>query len=101
MISLAKIEQLAAECWPEDQHSAINLPDPVKGENIVLLTTRPDADRQALIEAAHREGLGELYIPRRVLTVREIPLLGSGKPDYPSARRLAEALNAGVADGPP
>ncbi|MFO1422441.1 MAG: AMP-binding protein [Candidatus Competibacteraceae bacterium] len=101
MISLAKIEQLAAECWPEDQHAAINLPDPVKGENIVLLTTHPDADRQALIEAAHREGLGELYIPRRVLSVREIPLLGSGKPDYPGARRLAEALSAGVADGPP
>ncbi|MDG4595924.1 MAG: AMP-binding protein [Candidatus Contendobacter sp.] len=100
MISLAKIEQLAAECWPEDQHAAINLPDPVKGENIVLLTTRRDADRQELIGAAHREGLGELYIPRRVLTVREIPLLGSGKPDYPGARRLAEALSAGRADGP-
>ncbi|MDS4029879.1 MAG: AMP-binding protein [Candidatus Contendobacter sp.] len=100
MISLAKIEQLAAECWPEDQHAAINLPDPVKGETIVLLTTHRDADRQELIAAAHREGLGELYIPRRVLTVREIPLLGSGKPDYPGIRRLVEALSAGGVDGP-
>jgi hypothetical protein len=25
------------------------------------------------------------------LGVREIPLLGSGKPDYPGARRMAEA----------
>jgi len=64
------------------------------------LTTHRDADRQELIAAAHREGLGELYIPRRVLAVREIPLLGSGKPDYPGARRLAEALNAGVAGAP-
>jgi hypothetical protein len=26
--------------------------------------------------------------------VREIPLLGSGKPDYPGVRRLAEMLSA-------
>ncbi|HHW78520.1 MAG TPA: AMP-binding protein [Xanthomonadaceae bacterium] len=92
LISLATVERLAADCWPEDQHAALNLPDPVKGEIIVLLTTRRDADRRELIAAAHREGLGELYIPRQVLTVREIPLLGSGKPDYPGVRRLAERL---------
>jgi len=94
MISLAMVEQLAADCWPEDQHAALNLPDPVKGENIVLLTTHRGARRQDLVTVAHHEGLGELYIPRRVLTVREIPLLGSGKPDYPGARRLAEELAA-------
>ena len=59
---------------------------------MVLLTTQRDADRQALVAMAHHEGLGELYIPRQVLTVREIPLLGSGKPDYPGARRLMEAM---------
>ena len=92
MISLATVEQLAADCWPEQQHAALNLPDPVKGEHVVLLTTQRDADRQALVAMAHHEGLGELYIPRQVLTVREIPLLGSGKPDYPGARRLMEAM---------
>lgn len=85
---------LVADCWPEDQHAALNLPDSVKGETIVLLTTRRDVDRSALIAAAHREGLSELYISRQVLTVREIPLLGSGKPDYPGVRRLAEDLSA-------
>ncbi len=85
---------LVADCWPEDQHAALNLPDPVKGETIVLLTTRWDADRSQLIAVAHHEGWGELYIPRRVLIVREIPLLGSGKPDYAGARRLAETLGA-------
>ncbi|HOB63480.1 MAG TPA: AMP-binding protein [Candidatus Competibacteraceae bacterium] len=92
MISLAMVERLAADCWPADQHAALNLPDPIRGENIVLLTTHVDADRRDLVTTAHREGLGELYIPRRVLMVREIPLLGSGKPDYPGARRLAESL---------
>ncbi len=92
MISLATVEQLAAACWPEEQHAALNLPDPVKGETIVLLTTRRDADRSELIAVAHREGLSELYIPRQVLTVPEIPLLGSGKPDNAAIRRLAAGL---------
>ncbi len=94
MISLAMVEQLAAGCWPEHQHAALNRPDPVKGERIVLFSTRQDADRRELIEAARRMGLGELYIPRQVLTVPEIPLLGSGKFDYPGIRRLAEDLMA-------
>ncbi|HRD64948.1 MAG TPA: AMP-binding protein [Candidatus Competibacter sp.] len=94
MISLATVERLAADRWPEDQHVAFNLPDPVKGESIVLLTTRQDAARSELVAAAHREGLSELYIPRQVLIVREIPLLGSGKPDYPGVRRLVECLSA-------
>ena len=102
MISLAMVEQLAADCWPEDQHAALNLPDSVKGENIVLLTTHRDPDRHELVVTAHQEGLGELYIPRWVLAVREIPLLGSGKPDYPGARRLAETLAAtGVMEAGP
>ena len=93
-ISLATVEQLAANCWPEHQHAALSRPDPVKGERIVLLSTRQDTDRQELIEAARRMGLSELYIPRQVLTVPEIPLLGSGKPDYPGLRRLAEDVMA-------
>jgi acyl-[acyl-carrier-protein]-phospholipid O-acyltransferase/long-chain-fatty-acid--[acyl-carrier-protein] ligase len=94
MISLATVEQLAATCWPEARSVAFNLPDPVKGEIIVLLTTRHNVDRQDLVATARREGLSELHIPRRVLTVGEIPLLGSGKPDYPGARRMAEASSA-------
>ncbi|MFZ1327162.1 MAG: AMP-binding protein, partial [Candidatus Contendobacter sp.] len=92
MISLAVVEQLAAACWPQEQHAAVSLPDPVKGERIVLLTTRPEADRQELLAAARSRGLAELYLPRRLLTVRDIPLLGSGKLDYPGVHRLAETL---------
>ncbi len=91
MISLARVEQLAADCWPEARQVALNLPDPIKGEQIVLLTTHRNADRQDLVAAAHQAGLSTLYLPQQVLIVREIPQLGSGKPDYPGVRRLAEA----------
>jgi acyl-[acyl-carrier-protein]-phospholipid O-acyltransferase/long-chain-fatty-acid--[acyl-carrier-protein] ligase len=92
MISLAAIEQLAAACWSEDHHAAISLPDALKGESVILLTTRTNADRSELVVAAEREGLSPLHIPRQVLAVSEIPLLGSGKPNYPAIRQLAEGL---------
>lgn len=89
MISLAAVEQLAADCWPEHQHAALSQPDSTKGERIILLTTKPYADRQALITAAQGSGLSTLYVPHKILIVQEIPLLGSGKPDYRSLQQLA------------
>ncbi len=99
MISLAAVEQLAAACWPEEQQAAVSLPDPVKGEKIVLLTTRRDPTRQELLVTAQRKGFGELYIPRRLFSTREVPLLGSGKLDYSNIQRLAQQLD--TADTPP
>lgn len=90
MVSLAAVEQLAAECWPQDQHAAIALPDPVKGEQIVLLTTHANADRSELIAAVRQHGLSELHIPRQLVSVDEMPLLASGKPHYQAIRRLVE-----------
>lgn len=92
MISLAAVERLAADCWPDHQHAALTVPDPAKGEQIVLLTTRRAAERGELVSAARQQGLSELYIPRRVAVVDAIPMLGSGKPDYPGIRQLAEKM---------
>ncbi|PIE82748.1 MAG: acyl-[ACP]--phospholipid O-acyltransferase [Candidatus Contendobacter odensis] len=90
IVSLAVVEQLATECWPEEQHVALNQPDPVKGEIIVLLTTRHNTERRELIECVQRQGLSERYIPRQIKTVHGIPLLGSGKPDYSRLRQLMQ-----------
>ena len=43
MVSLAAVEDLAAALWPDALSVAVALPDPRKGERIVLLTERADA----------------------------------------------------------
>jgi acyl-[acyl-carrier-protein]-phospholipid O-acyltransferase / long-chain-fatty-acid--[acyl-carrier-protein] ligase len=90
MISLAAAEDLAASLWPGARHAVISLPDLKKGERLVLVTDRPDADVTALI--AHAQGLGapELTVPRRIVKVPEVPVLGSGKTDYVAVQRMAE-----------
>ena len=84
MISLTAVEDLAVVVWPDCNHAAISLPDERKGEKIILLSEQEGADRKAFQEKARELGYGELYIPREVVHMREIPVLGTGKTDYVS-----------------
>jgi acyl-[acyl-carrier-protein]-phospholipid O-acyltransferase/long-chain-fatty-acid--[acyl-carrier-protein] ligase len=45
MVSLAAIESLAAECWPDSASAVVAMPDPRKGERLVLVTQKVDASR--------------------------------------------------------
>jgi len=94
MISLAAVEGIVASLWPENNHVVLSMPDARKGEQLVLLTDRHGADRQSLTERAKAEGLPELWTPRIVLVVREIPLLASGKVDFMAASELASGMRA-------
>ena len=91
MVSLAVAEQIATAAYPEYRQAIVALPDARRGERLVLVSEAPAILREALIEAAHREKLPEIAIPRDVVTVAALPLLGSGKTDYPAVQRLALA----------
>jgi acyl-[acyl-carrier-protein]-phospholipid O-acyltransferase/long-chain-fatty-acid--[acyl-carrier-protein] ligase len=66
------------------------MPDPGKGEAIVLLTTSPDLERALLSATARSLGLSELAVARVLIRVAEIPLLGTGKTDYVRLKSIAE-----------
>lgn len=89
-ISLAVVENLATGVWPGHAHAAVILPDGRKGEQILLLTTFHDADRSELVSWAKRNGVPDLAVPRKVIPVREIPLLGTGKTNYVAAENIAK-----------
>ncbi len=90
MVSLAAIEALAAELWPGALSAAASLPDERKGERIVLITQHPGATRGEFTAFAKKRGASDLAIPAEVSTVPAIPLLGSGKVDFPGVKRLLE-----------
>lgn len=90
MVSLAAIEALAASLWPDAQHVAVNIPDQRKGEQLVLVTDKPNADKSALQEFAKTSGFPELWVPKAVMVVGAIPVLGSGKIDVPATTRMVE-----------
>ncbi len=90
MVSLAAVEELAAAVWPEALHAVTTLPDAQKGELLVLITETEGAERSALLQHAKAEGIGELNVPKKILSVRRLPLLGTGKIDYPAIKSMAE-----------
>ncbi|MCW8916199.1 MAG: acyl-[ACP]--phospholipid O-acyltransferase [Magnetovibrio sp.] len=92
MVSLGAVEDLAVQTWPDHRHAAITLPDPKKGEQVMLLSEYGDVDRQALLQTAKDAGIAEIMVPKTVVSVSELPLLGSGKTDYPAVERLAQDM---------
>jgi len=99
MVSLGAIEAALAAEWPESAHAVVAVPDPRKGEQLVLVTTREGTTREVAGHVARERGLPELAAPRHVLVVAAMPLLGTGKTDYVAVRslvdeRIAAAVNA-------
>jgi acyl-[acyl-carrier-protein]-phospholipid O-acyltransferase/long-chain-fatty-acid--[acyl-carrier-protein] ligase len=90
MVSLTAVEQLAGNAWPEAQHAVVSLPDPKKGEQLVLLTTYRNASARSLSEAS--PGVAQITLPKKVFVVEKIPVLATGKTDYPGATQLAGQL---------
>ncbi len=91
MVSLAAVEELASGLWPDERHAVISLEDARKGERLVLITDRQDAEAGPLLAHARAAGAPEIAVPRRIITVNEVPVLGSGKTDYVAIQRIAEA----------
>ncbi|HLZ76235.1 AMP-binding protein [Phenylobacterium sp.] len=91
MVSLTAAEDLACAVWPDDRHAVVALPDPKKGERLILVTDRRDADSGPLIAHAQSIGAPEIAVPRKIIRVAEIPVLGTGKTDYVALQRIVDA----------
>ncbi|HZC15291.1 MAG TPA: AMP-binding protein, partial [Caulobacteraceae bacterium] len=91
MVSLTAVETLAAGVWPDARHAVIAMPDARKGERLVLVTDRLDAQVSALIAHAQMIGASSLLVPSRIVRTPEVPLLGTGKTDYVAIQRIAES----------
>jgi acyl-[acyl-carrier-protein]-phospholipid O-acyltransferase/long-chain-fatty-acid--[acyl-carrier-protein] ligase len=90
-VSLTAVENCASALWPEHHHAAVAIPDGRKGEQIVLVTTYPDANRAQLLSWMQNHGVPELAAPRNFKTVADIPLMATGKTDYVAVRKLVDA----------
>jgi acyl-[acyl-carrier-protein]-phospholipid O-acyltransferase/long-chain-fatty-acid--[acyl-carrier-protein] ligase len=67
MVSLAAVESLAAGLWSDANHVVLSLPDPRKGEQLMLVTDKADASK----------------------VVASIPVLASGKVDLQATQEMA------------
>lgn len=88
MVSLSVVEKIA-ERAAGGMHAVTTAADAAKGEALVLFTTNPDLKREALSAAAKDMGASELAVPRKIVVVDALPLLGTGKTDYVALKKMA------------
>ena len=90
MVSLAAAEALASAVWKDATNAVIAVSDNRKGEKLLLVTTQKNAAPKALLAAARERGIAEIQIPRDITILDKLPLLGTGKIDYPAVQRLVQ-----------
>ena len=98
MVPLATVEQKLTDGLGWEQIEApkavvVSVPDPARGEALVMVTTEEvgcDAVRDTLTAA----GLPNLWIPKTILRVERIPMLGTGKVDFRTCKDLALAAGS-------
>ena len=109
---LARFSKIAGEMVPhtkveETLHNLLGLdeqalavasvPDAQKGERLVVLHTLTDEQLEGLFASMDQSRLPNLWRPRAnaFYRIEEIPVLGSGKMDIKSVKKLAQAFDLG------
>jgi len=101
MISLAAVEMLAAQLWPDVPSAVATAPDPRKGERLVLVTQKQGATRAEFQAFAKSKGASDLMVPTEVVVIDKMPLLGTGKIDLAGVTKLVRERAAGTPGGEP
>ena len=95
MVSHQSVEDMIAEVLSMAGHpneeiicAVTGITDEGKGERLVLLST-VEVDSQWIGEQLRNKGVPNLWIPKQIKKVQEIPVLGTGKLDLRKLKELA------------
>ena len=89
MVSLAALEALAADLWPDAASVATAIADDRRGERLVIVTDDINGGSGEFGAFARRRGASNLIAGADVIVVPELPLLGAGKIDHQAVARIA------------
>ncbi|HUS07503.1 MAG TPA: bifunctional acyl-ACP--phospholipid O-acyltransferase/long-chain-fatty-acid--ACP ligase [Bryobacteraceae bacterium] len=95
MVSLELVERIAAAAEPRFLHASASIKDASRGEAIILLTLDATLQRERLQASARAIGAPEIAVPRRIIYIEKMPLLGNGKKDYVALSKMANQLTEG------
>ena len=95
MVSLTAVEAALAGAFPQHGEdctvAVVTRPDADKGEQLIAATNKEDLTVEEIRGAITGAGLQNLAVPREIKVLPEIPVLGSGKVNYPELSRQVHA----------
>jgi acyl-[acyl-carrier-protein]-phospholipid O-acyltransferase/long-chain-fatty-acid--[acyl-carrier-protein] ligase len=92
MVSLTAAEEALAGAFPQYglrlQIAVLARPDPDRGEALVAVSNEPKLQLDEIRLAIKAKGLSNLYVPREIKYVRDIPKLGTGKVNHRELQKI-------------
>ena len=79
------------ESLAEDAIAVVARPDADKGEQLIAATNKAALELGEIREAITAAGLPNLAAPREIKVLEELPVLGSGKTNYPELNKLVQS----------
>jgi acyl-[acyl-carrier-protein]-phospholipid O-acyltransferase/long-chain-fatty-acid--[acyl-carrier-protein] ligase len=96
MVSLTAAEEALAGAFPQYglrfRIAVLARPDAQRGESLVAVSNEPRLQLEEIRAAIKASGLSNLYAPREVKCVREIPKLGTGKVNHRELQKMLQSL---------
>lgn len=93
MVSLTAVEHYINEASPNGHHVVVAVPDLRKGERLVLVTDDNALSRNTITTAAKEHQVADIMIPKMIILVENVPVLGTGKTNYPEVQKIAESYS--------
>ncbi|MBQ3834073.1 MAG: MFS transporter [Elusimicrobia bacterium] len=91
-ISLTELEFKISNIWQDTKHALITTVKNNKKE-IILFTTKQDADLGELNSAAQNQNIEDFVLPDKVFVMEKLPITGTGAPDYVKLHDILKELN--------
>jgi acyl-[acyl-carrier-protein]-phospholipid O-acyltransferase/long-chain-fatty-acid--[acyl-carrier-protein] ligase len=92
MVSLTAAEEALAGAFPQYgvrfQVAVLSRPDAQRGEALIAVSNETKLNLDEVRAAIRAAGLSNLYVPREVKYLRDIPKLGTGKVNHRELQRL-------------
>ncbi len=97
MVSLTAAEEALAGAFPQYglrfQMAVLARPDAERGEMLIAVANDSRAQLEEVRAAIRAKGLSNLYVPREIQHVRDIPKLGTGKVDHRQLQKILAENN--------
>ena len=90
MIPLKAVEEKISSLWEKYDHAVISIRDKADKEQLLLLTTYNDATTSDIAKYFGQNSTPNIYIPKKIVTIDEIPILPSGKTDYVTIKKIGQ-----------
>jgi acyl-[acyl-carrier-protein]-phospholipid O-acyltransferase/long-chain-fatty-acid--[acyl-carrier-protein] ligase len=90
MVSLNLVEEICEELYGAQDFAVVSVNDKKKGEKIILYTTSKEFKKTELKKQMKKLGYSMIMLAAEVEEINEFPILGTGKRDYVSIKKMAQ-----------